>query len=791
MIPPAGISEAIYFTPPPSHEQTEHHGLCHDTFSEDIIIDPYGRPFCFVCRASLGSTDFTISQHLKDILHQGNNKQIQTKQEKSTLRQRYVNAADYQRQFKNPNDVVFSTPTCNRSDQSPSNLTAELLYHLSDVPYERAAQVPNVRKQSEFDRNAYIDEILSNLSGSEHRNQTDEDKCVSSGSSDDDSVKKDTMSNVNMQDYDSRQVSGGAIEFKPSVEPGILVDDLPEDKKSEASVLVASMLTEAAVKCQDVVFVPLPAHSFIPIKSKSGQKQNGNYMEQEQIKPSAPSNNLTLRHENGEELPPWLLNAEIVEQVLYTSKWSIALHYEILEFEQFITPTHNDVHRRERNIMMVDAIAQKLWPGCEVRVFGSYAANIYLPFSDLDICIVKTPENGSLKELRLFANSVRNMNDFAKRVEVVEKTKVPLVKLVTNTNPPISCEVSMGNNSGVENVEHIKKFISDYPALKPILLVLKTFLHQRELDVVYKGGLPSYGLLLMVVSHLQMFGHNFRKEVESCNLGIILQTFFHLYGQLFNHSLVGLQVRGQGCYFSKYDRFEFSHTEVARFCIEDPNDVTNELGRNGYMETKIRYNFNTAAAKLKTWSRDDGTVEPTPLGTILHGEQEFLRRRERVIVYLEQQGQKPLRKHLSFLAVCIDENSKDNVIRVSEPCPSGVLPKVIFGQENGQDEGISVREASLKNANFWEQNGQGGGSTVAKQAPGGLMGNAGNVGFWQHRSQNAPIAVVQPLLNGDAKNFWQQPHMQNAGSSSMHADGQKKTQGRQRKRKRRRDNHYK
>jgi non-canonical poly(A) RNA polymerase PAPD5/7 len=42
------------------------------------------------------------------------------------------------------------------------------------------------------------------------------------------------------------------------------------------------------------------------------------------------------------------------------------------------------------------------------------------------------------------------------------------------------------------------------PPLRPLCLVLKIFLQQRELNEVYQGGIGSYALLVMLLAHLQV-----------------------------------------------------------------------------------------------------------------------------------------------------------------------------------------------------------------------------------------------------------------------------------------------
>ena len=50
-----------------------------------------------------------------------------------------------------------------------------------------------------------------------------------------------------------------------------------------------------------------------------------------------------------------------------------------------------------------------------------------------------------------------------------------------------------------------------YPVLPYLVLVLKQFLLQRDLNEVFTGGIGSYSLFLMAVSFLQV-----RREVLTC-----------------------------------------------------------------------------------------------------------------------------------------------------------------------------------------------------------------------------------------------------------------------------------
>ncbi len=57
---------------------------------------------------------------------------------------------------------------------------------------------------------------------------------------------------------------------------------------------------------------------------------------------------------------------------------------------------------------------------------------------------------------------------------------------------------------GLRCVELVKTFLKDYDVLEPIVLALKNILKLAGLNDPYTGGLSSYGLILMVVSFLQV-----------------------------------------------------------------------------------------------------------------------------------------------------------------------------------------------------------------------------------------------------------------------------------------------
>lgn len=89
-----------------------------------------------------------------------------------------------------------------------------------------------------------------------------------------------------------------------------------------------------------------------------------------------------------------------------------------------------------------------------------------------------------------------------------------------------------------------------YPVLTRLVMVLKQFLLQRDLNEVFTGGISSYSLILMCISFLQLHPRPERLR-QPHNLGVLLIEFFELYGRKFNYVKTAIRVKNGGSYVSK------------------------------------------------------------------------------------------------------------------------------------------------------------------------------------------------------------------------------------------------
>lgn len=174
---------------------------------------------------------------------------------------------------------------------------------------------------------------------------------------------------------------------------------------------------------------------------------------------------------------------------------------------------------------------------------------------------------------------------------------VPIVKM-RDMLTDIKVDISFNMQSGVTSVALIKEFIREFPALEYLVLLLKQFLLQRDMNEVWTGGISSYGLILMVVSFLQ---HHPRESEE--NLGVLLIEFFQLYGRQFNYQKCCIRVKNGGQYMKKEDMAAQMKAEnggsIGKYTpnflsIEDPLTPSNDIGRASHGAETVKDAFEYA-----------------------------------------------------------------------------------------------------------------------------------------------------------------------------------------------------
>ncbi|KAG8442643.1 hypothetical protein GDO86_011433 [Hymenochirus boettgeri] len=265
------------------------------------------------------------------------------------------------------------------------------------------------------------------------------------------------------------------------------------------------------------------------------------------------------------------------------------LHEEILDFYEFMSPRPEEAAMRREVVKRIETIIKDLWPSADVQIFGSFSTGLYLPTSDIDLVVFGKWENPPLQLLEQALRKQNVADPYS--IKVLDKATVPIIKL-TDRETDVKVDISFNVKTGVKAAQFIKDCVKEYALLPYLILVLKQFLLQRDLNEVFTGGISSYSLILMAISFLQLHP---RIDARSTNesLGMLLVEFFELYGRNFNYLNTGIRIRNGGAYIAKEDIVKAMSNgyRPSMLCIEDPLLPENDVGRSSYGAIQVQQVF--------------------------------------------------------------------------------------------------------------------------------------------------------------------------------------------------------
>eukprot|EP00475_Leptophrys_vorax_P045503 TRINITY_DN9466_c0_g1_i2.p1 TRINITY_DN9466_c0_g1~~TRINITY_DN9466_c0_g1_i2.p1 ORF type:complete len:425 (-),score=86.96 TRINITY_DN9466_c0_g1_i2:69-1343(-) len=313
--------------------------------------------------------------------------------------------------------------------------------------------------------------------------------------------------------------------------------------------------------------------------------------------------------------------------------FTVSLHHEIIDFCTFMKPTEAETKLRNHLIERVKAISRDTFPDGTVTLFGSFQYDLSLPTSDLDF-VIELP--GAFRPYHLRELAARFADfDWVSKLETVESARVPIVKFVDRPSN-ISVDICFNNPTATNAAALVQARLNELPPLKHLVLVIKHFLYCRQMNETFYGGLGSFVTLMMVSNFLKLFPQQFpnRSEKSSvkllhdCNLGILLISFFQLYGTDFNFATCGIR-EAKSRYVRKVRR-QFGYTTGLRqrepflLCLESPYDRSLDIGTSSYNVMKARAAFEWAYKELTY--EDTNTGATTLLSRILPAESVEYRR---------------------------------------------------------------------------------------------------------------------------------------------------------------------
>ena len=221
-----------------------------------------------------------------------------------------------------------------------------------------------------------------------------------------------------------------------------------------------------------------------------------------------------------------------------TNKYTgiLKLHYEIIDFYNFIKLTKKEENIRYKVFNNVMEVINKHYPNYKGEIFGSFPQGLSLSNSDLDIFLsFKNCPNDKKEILKILSNILRILKQSGKfRKIFLISAKVPIIKCL-DKNSGIKIDISINKKSNYITNSYVKSIINKYPCIQYLTLLIKFYLRQRKLNDTHKGGISSIVIFNLVYAYI-LYAKKINKYNENIiNLGSILIDFFEFFGYIFQY----------------------------------------------------------------------------------------------------------------------------------------------------------------------------------------------------------------------------------------------------------------
>ena len=285
------------------------------------------------------------------------------------------------------------------------------------------------------------------------------------------------------------------------------------------------------------------------------------------------------------------------------------LHDDIERFASENVQNEAETSARDEIEQTVRETIQKYsFSKAQVHRFGSGATGLALKDADVDLVILgvgpqsvkgggggftRSEKQLLVQHLRTIAKTLRNKG-VCKRAEIISSAKVPIAKLDAyhaETKTHIKLDLAIGVSNGLAAAQWIREQVGEFPALKPLVLVLKRLLQIHKLNNAATGGCGGYLLISLVVSHLKQCTPAMRDKKDG--LGDLLLGFFRRFGVTHDYETTAIAAsRPTGtCSVGSVDVAPNPFGPRPFIICEDPQERSRNITASAYRFKEVKQLF--------------------------------------------------------------------------------------------------------------------------------------------------------------------------------------------------------
>eukprot|EP00249_Psilotum_nudum_P023008 c28723_g1_i1 orf=67-3261(+) len=282
---------------------------------------------------------------------------------------------------------------------------------------------------------------------------------------------------------------------------------------------------------------------------------------------------------------------------------------QLLDVFKSLIPREDEEIRRKQLLVSLENIVTQSWLGAQLFLFGSCANAFGVRNSDIDVCLSIPGEQSSKPELVTRLADILRSNKM-QNVQALTHARVPIVKF-TDPGTGISCDICVNNMLAVVNTKLLHDYGQIDCRLRQLAFMVKHWAKRRQVNETYRGTLSSYAYVLMCIHFLQQrrpailpclqemeptykvtVGNiqcAYNNQVEGLKefglknketLGELVISFFDYWAFRHDYRHTVISVR-TGSFLSKIEKDWTRRIGNERhlICIEDPFEITHDLGR--------------------------------------------------------------------------------------------------------------------------------------------------------------------------------------------------------------------
>jgi non-canonical poly(A) RNA polymerase PAPD5/7 len=225
------------------------------------------------------------------------------------------------------------------------------------------------------------------------------------------------------------------------------------------------------------------------------------------------------------------------------------LNLEIQKFHNFIQPSQTETIARKRVIEQVRQHVQEILPDYVLEVFGSQRTGLAFAASDVDLRLVpvhvlsdtalsKMPPSSQERlertgDLKRLFKALRRRHKDNYLLPVLRWARYPLISLHDRASG-LNIQLVLSNDTSISR-EYMRRYMQEYPYLPRLYSTLKASLDVRGLSDVFRGGVGSYSLFMMIVASLKHKPHP-RNDAAGALIHF-LDFWVHLKAELYGVSI--------------------------------------------------------------------------------------------------------------------------------------------------------------------------------------------------------------------------------------------------------------